>query len=298
MDGLDGELHDVDVLHLVVASNVVDFAFTSFAHHEVDGLAVVFHVEPVAHVLSLAVDGELLASEDVVDDQRNELLGEVVGAVVVRAARDADRHVVGVSVGFHNHVGRRLRCGVGAVRAERRLLGEETVGTQRTVHLVGRYLVIPLACLPYGIAVVALADDPGLARGVEHVLRAEDVHREEELRILNRAVHVALGGEVHHVVHVVLGKDAVHQLAVADITLDEHAALAVDVVLDGAQVAGVGQSVEHNHPDVLVLVLLVEQILYEIGADKAGGTCYEIRLHVSFFSSFILFLRFVCKITK
>ena len=83
VDVLYNKVYDVDVLHLVVATHVVDLTVATLAHHEVDGLAVVLHVEPVAYVLALAVDGETLAFQNVVDHQRDELFGEVVGAVVV-----------------------------------------------------------------------------------------------------------------------------------------------------------------------------------------------------------------------
>ena len=50
-----------------MASDIIHFAFLAFAHHEVDGLAVVFNVEPVSYVVALAVYGQLLAFEDVVN---------------------------------------------------------------------------------------------------------------------------------------------------------------------------------------------------------------------------------------
>ena len=69
---------------------------------------------------------------------------------------------------------------------------------------------------------------------------------------------MALGGEVHHVVHVVLIENICHHVAVADVAFHEDASLAVDVVLDGAEVAGIGQGVEHNQSDLLVGILLFE----------------------------------------
>ncbi len=52
---------------------------------------MVVDVQPVAHVRAVAVQRHLLAVHQVGDEQRDDLLGELVGAVVVRAPRDADR---------------------------------------------------------------------------------------------------------------------------------------------------------------------------------------------------------------
>ena len=82
-DGADDDLHDLYVLAFVVSAHIVDAAVFGITDDHVDGLAVVFHIEPVAHILSLAVNGQRFSCEDIVDDERNELLRELVRAVVV-----------------------------------------------------------------------------------------------------------------------------------------------------------------------------------------------------------------------
>ena len=64
--------------------------------NHVDGAGMVFHEEPVAHVLALAIDRQRLLVADVVDEERNQLFGELVRAVVIGAVRDNRRHAVGV----------------------------------------------------------------------------------------------------------------------------------------------------------------------------------------------------------
>ena len=270
--GLDGELHDVDVPHLVVSSHVVHFPFAALAHHHVDGLTVVFHIEPVAHVGALAVDGQPFALKNVVDDERNELLGEVVGPVVVGASGDAYGHVVGVAVGHDKEVGTRFRSRIGTVRTERSLLGEVAFGPQTSIHLVGGHLMVAFAGLPCGVSLRVLARDPSPSGSVEEVLRAEDVHAQEELRVFDGAVYMALGGKVHHIVDVVPGKEAVGQFAVAYVPLHEQAAAVVDVVLDGAEIAGVGECIENDHLDVFVPVFLVKQVFDVVRTDETCGT--------------------------
>ena len=60
-----------------------------------------------------------------------------------------------------------------------------------------------------------------LAAGVHHGRRTDDVRLQEDAGILDGAVDMALGGEVHHDVGVLLGEELVHALAVADVNLDE-----------------------------------------------------------------------------
>ena len=64
--------------------------------NHVDGAGMVFHEEPVAHVLALAIDRKRLLVADVVDKKRDELFGELVRTVVVGAVRHDGRHAVGV----------------------------------------------------------------------------------------------------------------------------------------------------------------------------------------------------------
>jgi hypothetical protein len=70
----------------------------ALGQHQVDPAAVVVDVQPVADVQPLAVERHLQAVHQVRDEQRDDLLGELVGPVVVRAAGDADLHAEGAGV--------------------------------------------------------------------------------------------------------------------------------------------------------------------------------------------------------
>jgi hypothetical protein len=59
---------------------------------------VVGDVDPVAGVAPGAVDGQRAVGERVADEERELLLGVLVGAVVVRAARDDDGQAIGSPV--------------------------------------------------------------------------------------------------------------------------------------------------------------------------------------------------------
>ena len=77
------QLDDVDVVHFVVAADVVDFANLALFQDQVDGLAVVFNVQPVADVLPFAVNWQLFVSQGTLNHQWDQLFWELVRAVVV-----------------------------------------------------------------------------------------------------------------------------------------------------------------------------------------------------------------------
>ena len=91
---------------------------------------------------------------------------------------------------------------------------------------------------------------------------------------------MALSGEVHHKVDVVVGKQALGELPVADVTFHEDAPLVVDVVLDRAEIAGIGERVEHDQPDILIFVLFVKQVLDEVRSDETCCSGNEICFHI------------------
>jgi hypothetical protein len=102
---------------------------------------VVLDVEPVADLLAVAVDGQRLAGQGVVDDQRDELFREVVGTVVVGAVGGQHRQAVGVVVGAHQMVAGRLAGRVRAVRFVAVGFGEgRIVLAERAVDFVGGHM--------------------------------------------------------------------------------------------------------------------------------------------------------------
>ena len=62
---LTDELYNVDVPHLVVAAHVIHLTHTALADDEVDGPAVVLHIQPVPDVQSLAVHRQRLVRQGI-----------------------------------------------------------------------------------------------------------------------------------------------------------------------------------------------------------------------------------------
>ena len=121
---LNDLLHDKDVRTLVMAAHIVHLAHAPAAGHHVDGLAVVLHIQPIAHVHAVAVHGQAFFCFGVVDHQRDKLFRELVRTIVVGAAGNVHRHAVGIAEGLHEQVCARLAGGVGAVGVQRSGLHE------------------------------------------------------------------------------------------------------------------------------------------------------------------------------
>ena len=124
---LADELDDVDVTHFVVAAYVVDLADVAVMDDEINGTAVILHIQPVPHIDALAVHGQGLVVQGVGDHEGDELFWEVVGAVVVAAPADGHGQVVGTVIRLGEQVSGGLGGGIGAGGVDGGSLCEEQV---------------------------------------------------------------------------------------------------------------------------------------------------------------------------
>ena len=93
---LEDAVGDLDVL-VVLAADVVDLTRRALVEDELDPGAVILGVQPLPHLLAVAVDGQRLALERVRDEERDELLRVLVRAICVGAAGDRGADAVGAA---------------------------------------------------------------------------------------------------------------------------------------------------------------------------------------------------------
>ena len=189
---------------------------------------------------------------------RDQLLGELVGAVVVGAVGDRDGQPVGLGVGPHGVVGPRLRRVVGRAGPVGGVLVEDLVGIERQVpvDLAGRDVVEP--------------PDVRLAGRLQHGLGPEHVGAEEQTGVEHRQGVVRLGGEMDDRVDPLAPQRLLGGGRVADVALDED-----DPVLDVGQagsVAGIGEDVVD---DDMVLGVLFDPVSGEVRPDETGTSRHE-----------------------
>ena len=243
-----------------MAADIVNLADATVANDKVDGTAVVLHVQPVANVLAVTVDRQRLVVQHVRDHERNQLLREMIRAVVVRTARNRHRHAERAVVRLHEQVSACLARRVRAGGVNRGFLGEKQIGTvkrQIAVNLVSRNLMIPLNAV--------------LTARVEQHLRAHDVGLQENGRIFNRAVNVALRCKVDNDFWLFLFENIVNCLAVGNIRLDKLEMWIVHHRRKRLHVACVRQRV---HAQNIVLRVLFEHKMHKIAANKSGTAGY------------------------
>ena len=163
---------------------------------------------------------------------------------------------VGARPRAHQHVRCRLRARVRAGRMVRGGLGElrRIVQRQVAVHLVRAHVMVA---------------DAVLAHGLQQAERAFHVRLEERLGVRDAVVVVRLGRIMHD--RVVARHDPVEQLRVADVAVHE-----LDAVLrqarDVRDVARVGQSVQHGHVHVR---MVVDHVMHEIRSDETAATGHD-----------------------
>ena len=116
---LEQPLDRVAVRQLGPARDVVRLARSTVPEHEIDRRGVVADVQPVPPLEAVAVERQRPVVERVRDEQRDELLGVVEGAVRVRATGDHRVDAVGDVIAPREQLTGRLRGGVRRARVER-----------------------------------------------------------------------------------------------------------------------------------------------------------------------------------
>ena len=109
------------------------------------------------------------------------------------------------------------------------------------------------------------------AGAVEHHLGADHVGADEGARIGDRAVDVALGGQMHHGLGPEVRIEGVDRLRVADVGFHQAVAGIVGQGLERDRIGRVGQRIQGGH--------LVSEILHQVQhqgrSDEAAAAGYQ-----------------------
>ena len=127
------------------------------------------------------------------------------------------------------------------------------------------------AATPRGIPALVAPCNPRATGTVQQILRPEDVGLQEELRIFNTAVYVALSCKIDDDVELVFRKQAVNKFPISNIALDKEAAFVVDVRSNRSKISGIREQVES---DETVILVRCQHVFQEIGADEACCASY------------------------
>src|SRR5574344_2127837 len=120
------------------------------------------------------------------------------------------------------------------------------------------------ATLPRRITGRFFACHPCTSRSIEKILCSQNIRRQEQLRIFDRTVDMALGSKIHNIVDVVCSKQFVGKFPVPDVTMNKETAFIINIILDSSEITSISQSIEDDDFNVFILILFINQILYKI----------------------------------
>lgn len=84
--------------------------------------------------------------------------------------------------------------------------------------------------------------------------------------------------EVDHIVEIVLTEETGDKFFVADVSLDEHMAWITFTAFEVFKIASIGELVQVDEQDI---VILLQHIVDEIGADESGTAGDKILFHIN-----------------
>ena len=96
---LEDPLGELAIGELDAPADVVRRSRLPALHHDLDPADVVVDMQPVADIKTVAVERHLEAVDQVGDEERDDLLRELMRPVVVGAARAGHAHAIGAVVG-------------------------------------------------------------------------------------------------------------------------------------------------------------------------------------------------------
>lgn len=258
---LQDKLYNVDVCHFVVTTDIVSLSYGSFMDDEVDGFAVVFHIEPVTDVFAISVNRERLVIKGIGNHEGNQLFRELVGAVVVAAPGNGGGEAIGSVVSTYQEVSSRLGTAVRGRRMEWRLFREEQV------RPVQGQVAVDFVC---GDLVVTL--DTILPASIREDRGADDIGLQENLRIQDGTIHMGLGSKVHHHIRMLLFKESIHRIPVTDIHLHKPKIRLIHDRSQSGEIPSISQLIEADNPIIRILLHHVEN---KVRADETGTAGYD-----------------------
>ena len=193
---------------------------------------MVVDIQVVADRRTVSIDRKGKILQGIGDEQRNDLLRELVGPVGIGAPRDQGRNPKAGVIRGDQHLGPRLGRRVGAPRRQHIGL-PATALLDVTVNLVGADLQEPLVSVPPG--------------GLQQDVRTVDIGLDEGAGVEQRPVDVGFGGKVHDGVNVT--GQLVDSILVADVPFDETQTRVAPGFAKVFLAAGIGELVEDGQRD-------------------------------------------------
>ena len=255
---MDDQLDDINVLHFIVATDVVDLANASLMDDQIDSFTMILHIQPISDIPSFTVDRQRFVVQTIDDHQRDQLLREVIRTVVVGTARNCCRKSKRAVIGLYKKIRTCFRGAIGRGCMDRRFFREEQIRPiegKIAVDLIRAYLMI--------------ADIAVLPASVHEHAGSYNIRLEENAGVFNAPVHMALCREIDYDIGLLFLKETIDTLPVADVKLTEAEVGSFHHRGQCAKIPSIGKFVNANDPIVRVFGQHVED---KIASDKTGSS--------------------------
>src|SRR5690554_2657016 len=255
------QLYDVNIFPFVKPANIVGLSYFSMVKYLVNGDGMVFHIKPVTDVFPLPIDRQRLVVFDIIDTKRVQLLGKLVGPVVVGTVADDRVHFIRIGISSYKMVGRGLGGRVRGLGIIGSLFCKKTSIIQGSVHFIGRNMVkkVSLIILPEGFG------------SIEQVYSTDNIGSNESHRIGDTSVYMGFSSQMNHIRDL----EVVEQLVKVDLIQNIHFGKTIIRasfdLLEVFQISRIRQSVQ---VDYLIVRVFLYKKLYHMGADKSCTASY------------------------
>ena len=259
-----------EVGNLVAAADDIGFTGATLLQSQPESPAVVAHMQPIANLAAIAVDGQGLLLEAIQDHEGDELFRKLRGTVIVRAIDGDKGNFVGVKIGAGKVIAGRLGGGVRTVGGEARRFGKRRVlRRQGAEDFVGgdmnetksRFLLRSEAL-------------PMVKRGFQQTQGAEHVGLNKNLGRVDRAIDMAFGRKVDHARDPMFLQQGGDRGGVADVALRKGVTRDFFQFLQVGKIARIGELVETDDRfnGSLARIGIEQMMANEIGADKSRAS--------------------------
>lgn len=74
-----------------MTADIIRFTHRAVRHHVIQRTGMILHIQPVANLLTVAIDRQWFTRQRIQNHQRDQFFREMVGPVVIRAVGDKRR---------------------------------------------------------------------------------------------------------------------------------------------------------------------------------------------------------------
>src|SRR5690349_14636994 len=250
---LEDSLSHAEIFHKIQAPNIVDLSDSASLENGKYSTAVVLHVQPIALLLAVAINGEILLAKGICDHERHKFFGKLIRPIVVRRPRDYRGETIRADIGPYQEIGRGLRGGVRTARLQRKTFVREDALRNVAVHFVGGNMHKP--------------GHGNLTRDFEQNESARDVGLDDWSWLVDASVDVGFRGEVNDSITTTHG--LFHRNCVTNVALYKFIARIVRYCFQVREISRISQLVV---VDDGYIFSGLEDIANKVGANKAGAS--------------------------